>query len=60
MKDQFQELTTILDALERDFQKFYNKGNNSAGTRIRVGLHKMKKIAQAIRLDIQERRKVRS
>ena len=50
----------MLDELEADFEKFYAKGNNSAGTRIRVGLNNLRKTAQDIRLDIQEKRKLKS
>ena len=28
----------LVDALEGDFEKFYDKGNNAAGTRVRMEL----------------------
>lgn len=58
--EQFDQLKKMLDELEADFEKFYAKGNNSAGTRIRVGLNNLRKTAQDIRLDIQEKRKLKS
>ena len=40
--------------LEGDFRKFYEKGNNAAGTRARQGMQYIKEMAQAIRKDIQD------
>ena len=50
----FQELKDMLASLEGDFDKFYNKGNSAAGTRIRKGMQDLKNLAQAIRGDVQE------
>jgi hypothetical protein len=44
----------LLDQLEPDINKFYNKGNKAAGTRARKTLQAMKKKAQEIRLEIQD------
>jgi hypothetical protein len=52
--DKFTELKNIVDALEADFGKFYNDGNNAAGTRVRKGMQELKNLAQAIRLDVQD------
>jgi hypothetical protein len=52
--DKFTELKNIVDALEADFEKFYNDGNNAAGTRVRKGMQELKNLAQAIRLDVQD------
>ncbi|MGE5806690.1 MAG: histone H1, partial [Ignavibacteria bacterium] len=40
--------------LEADFQKFYEKGQAAAGTRLRKGLSDLRKLAQEVRKDIQE------
>ena len=40
--------------LEADADKFYNKGNSAAGTRLRKGLQDIKNLAQSIRLEIQD------
>ena len=40
-------------SLEGDFDKFYNKGNQAAGTRVRKGMQDLKNLAQAIRAEIQ-------
>ena len=50
----FEELKTLIAALEADADKFYNKGNSAAGTRIRKGMQDLKNAAQAIRAEVQE------
>ncbi len=50
----FDELKKLVSALEADADKFYNKSNSAAGTRIRKGMQDLKNLAQAIRLEIQE------
>ncbi|MEX0594357.1 MAG: histone H1 [Balneolaceae bacterium] len=50
-KEQMQEL---IAELEPDLVKFYEKGNNAAGTRARKTLQEIKKRAQEIRLEIQD------
>lgn len=40
--------------LEGDFDKFYNKGNKAAGTRIRKGMQDLKVMAQDIRKEVQD------
>mgnify|MGYP005842905405 CR=1 FL=1 len=51
--DQVKELMT---GLEEDMDKFYNKGNKAAGTRARKQLQNLKKLAQEIRLEIQDKK----
>ncbi|HEY8512914.1 MAG TPA: histone H1 [Cyclobacteriaceae bacterium] len=50
----FQELKNLIASLESDIDKFYNKGNSAAGTRVRKGMQELKTIAQAIRAEVQE------
>jgi hypothetical protein len=52
--ERFTELKDLITGLEDDADKFYNKGNSAAGTRVRKGLQDIKNLAQAIRLEIQE------
>lgn len=40
--------------LKEDFEKFFVKGNKTAGTRMRKVMQELKKIAQEIRDDVQE------
>ena len=53
----FEELTNQVESLEEDLQKFYDKGVKAAGTRARKGLQELKKLAQEIRLEIQDIKK---
>ena len=50
----FQELKDLITSLEGDIDKFYNKGNSAAGTRVRKGMQDLKNLAQAIRAEVQE------
>ncbi|HEX7015397.1 MAG TPA: histone H1 [Cyclobacteriaceae bacterium] len=50
----FQELKNLIASLESDIDKFYNKGNSAAGTRVRKGMQELKTIAQSIRAEVQE------
>ncbi|WP_299290453.1 histone H1 [uncultured Mucilaginibacter sp.] len=56
----FEELKKLIESLEADADKFYNKGNSAAGTRIRKGMQDIKNIAQAIRLEIQDTKNAES
>jgi len=50
----FNDLKNLVDSLESDFDKFYDKRNNAAGTRVRKGMQEMKNLAQKIRLEVQD------
>ncbi len=50
----FEELKGLIASIETDADKFYNKGNSAAGTRVRKGMQDLKNIAQAIRAEVQE------
>lgn len=52
--NKYQELLQAVHELETDFQKFYEKGQAAAGTRVRKGLSELRKMCQDIRKDIQE------
>lgn len=54
--DKFGELKNILDDMSVDIEKFYSKGQNAAGTRLRKSLNELRKKAAEIRKDIQEER----
>ena len=40
--------------LREDFEKFFVKGNRTAGTRIRKIMQEVKKLSQEVRNDVQE------
>ncbi len=50
----FEELKALIATIEMDADKFYNKANSAAGTRLRKGMQDLKNIAQAIRSEVQE------
>jgi hypothetical protein len=50
----FNELRDLVMSFEKDFVKFYDKGNKSAGTRVRKAMNEVKKKAQEIRKEVQE------
>lgn len=51
--DQYQKLLDLLEGAKDDFGKFYDSGNNAAGTRVRGAMQSLKALAQEIRLDVQ-------
>lgn len=51
--NRFEELKKLVMDLEGDFDKFYNKQNQAAGTRVRKGMQDLKVLAQDIRLQVQ-------
>jgi predicted nucleic acid-binding Zn-ribbon protein len=53
MSQSYQDLLNQLKEMETDIQKFYEKGQAAAGTRIRKGLSELKKKAQDMRNEIQ-------
>ncbi|MEM6840982.1 MAG: histone H1 [Bacteroidota bacterium] len=50
----FDELRDLVMSLEGDFEKFYDKDNQAAGTRVRKGMQDLKNLAQEIRVEVQE------
>jgi hypothetical protein len=50
----FTELKDLLSSFEKDFIKFYEKGNKSAGTRVRKHMNELKRKAQEVRKEIQD------
>jgi hypothetical protein len=52
--NRFSEIKALVDDLEVDMEKFYGKKNKTAGTRARKTLQDLKKLAQDIRVNIQE------
>lgn len=52
--EKFEQLQAILDGMKVDLDKFYSKGQNAAGTRLRKELNSLRKLAADVRKDIQE------
>ena len=57
MQDDANMLENMIQALvdaRADFSKFFDDGNNAAGTRVRKIMQEVKSNAQALRVHIQE------
>ncbi len=50
----YQELLDLIQTFQKDFEKFFEKKNKSAGTRVRKHMATLKRKAQEIRNDVQE------
>ena len=56
MANHYNQLKDLVAGMEDDFSKFYDKGNKAAGTRVRKGMQDLKKMAQDIRTDVQDKK----
>lgn len=54
--DKFQKLKDLIASAEADADKFYNKGNASAGTRLRKTMQDIKVAAQEIRNSVTDQK----
>ncbi len=52
----FSDVKNLVMSLEGDFKKFYDKGNQAAGTRVRKGMQDLKNLAQEIRTEVQDKK----
>ena len=53
----FNDLKNLINSLEADVIKFYEKENAAAGTRVRKGMQDIKKLVQDIRVEVQNKKK---
>ena len=49
----YNKIKEIIGAVEEDINKFYFKGNKTAGTRVRKAMQEVKNLAQEMRKDVQ-------
>ena len=49
-----EEMITLLEETRDAHEKFFERGNNAAGTRVRKAMQEVKSMAQDLRLDVQE------
>jgi len=54
--ERFGQVKGLIESLEADFDKFYDKDNQAAGTRVRKGMQELKKLAQDIRVEVQSKK----
>lgn len=52
----YTELKDFVESTEEDFEKFYEKSNKAAGTRVRKAMQELKRMAQDIRVEVQDRK----
>jgi len=52
MSNKFQEFSKLVEAMESDFEKFYDKEVNAAGTRVRKHLQELAKLCKEGRNDV--------
>ncbi|CAN5896258.1 hypothetical protein BH11MYX2_BH11MYX2_11370 [soil metagenome] len=50
----YNELLQLVANMKGDFEKFYNDGNNAAGTRVRNAMQELKTLAQTVRNEVTE------
>ena len=49
-----EELITLLEETRDDHDKFFERGNNAAGPRVRKAMQEVKALAQELRVEVQE------
>lgn len=54
--NKLEELKSVIEGIEHDYTKFYDKGVKAASPRIRKAMQDVKRLAQEIRVDVQEHR----
>ncbi len=55
--DNYEKLKELILSVEEDAVKFFQKGNGSAGGRIRKAMQEIKKMAQNLRVQVQDLKK---
>jgi hypothetical protein len=53
--EKFNELKELINNLEEDAKKFFEKENKAAGVRLRKGLQDVKAMAQGVRVSVSEK-----
>lgn len=59
MANRFEEFNKIVEAMEGDFEKFYDKGVGAAGTRVRKHLQELANLCKEVRKDVTETKNAR-
>lgn len=50
--NRFQDFAKLIEAMEGDFEKFYDKEVGAAGTRVRKHLQELSKLCKEVRNDV--------
>ena len=56
----FERMQSLLEQIKPDVHKIFEKGNDSAGARVRQAMQEIKAMAQQLREEVQEVRKANS
>lgn len=51
-QNRYSDFTAIVEAMEGDFEKFYDKEVGAAGTRVRKHLQELAKLCKEVRNDV--------
>lgn len=51
-QNRYAEFTALVEAMENDFEKFYDKEVGAAGTRVRKHLQELAKLCKDVRNDV--------
>ena len=54
--NRYEELQALIRTFEKDFTKFYDKGNKEAGIRLRKQMQTLRAFAKQVRDEVQERK----
>jgi hypothetical protein len=49
-----EQMIILLEEIRDDHDKFFERGNNAAGTRVRKTMQDVKTLAQELRVEVQE------
>lgn len=52
--ENYTKIKSLIESMSKDVDAFYTKGNKSAGTRVRSACQDLKKLAQELRIDVQQ------
>ena len=52
----YEKIKALLEQTQSDVEKFFSKGNSSAGTRVRQAMQELKKLAQELRAEVQDKK----
>jgi|TARA_Y100000296_G_scaffold42510_1_gene48929 hypothetical protein len=52
--NRLEQLIALLESTREDHNRFFDRGNNAAGTRVRKAMQEVKALAQELRLEVQD------
>lgn len=58
--ENYEKIQQLVETMKKDIDSFFAKGNKSAGTRVRLQCQELKKLAQDLRIEVQEAKNSKS